>query len=157
MSTLQVKGDFSKLENLIKKLKTPYYCDVGILGEASYEDGATIAGIGAVHELGSISGNIPQRSFIVMPIETKQADIAKKLDSKWEGKLESQDIRGLFIEMGILCEAAIQEAFDTKGFGSWKPIEEATKKRKKGSDAILIDKGILSNSITSEVGQGGGK
>ena len=92
-----------------------------------------------------------------MPIETKQADIAKKLDSKWEGKLESQDIRGLFTEMGILCEAAIQEAFDTKGFGSWKPIEEATKKRKKGSDAILIDKGTLSKSITSEVGQGGGK
>lgn len=147
-----VKGDFSKLESLIKKLETKKYVDVGILGGASYEAGATIAGIGAVHEYGSISGNIPERSFIRMPLETKGKEINKKLAPKFQKLIEKQDIDKLLTLIGIECEGVIQAAFDTGGYGTWQPILEKTAERKGGSHAILIDDGTLRKSITSRVG-----
>lgn len=148
----KIEYDFSKLESLLKKLKSNMFVDVGILGGASYEDGATIAGIGAVHEFGRLDGSIPERSFIRMPITEKQNDIAALIKKKAPEFIEKQDIKGLFALIGIQCEAAIQQAFDTKGFGKWKALDKKTIDRKKGSDAILIVDGTLRKSITSEVG-----
>lgn len=145
---MDVEADFSKLEKLIKELDSNYYCDVGILGAASYEDGATLAGVGAVHEFGSIDGNIPQRSFIIMPITDKQEEIQKELEKVWQKYAEQGKIKELFTLIGISCEAQIQAAFDTGGFGQWKALKEATI----GSSSILIDQGFLRKGITSKVG-----
>jgi phage gpG-like protein len=151
MKINSVDGDFSKLENILKKLKTKKHVDVGILGNESYEDGATIAGIGAVHEFGKLDGSIPERSFIRMPIETKQKEIEKSLKPKVQEIMERGDIDRALTLLGIACEGAIQEAFDSGGFGTWKDIDQKTKDRKK-SDSILIDTSELRKSITSKVG-----
>lgn len=151
IGSVKIKYDFKKLESLIKKLNAKVYTKIGILGGQSYEGGATVAGIGAVHEFGRLDGSIPERSFIRMPIEEKQANIAKMIKSKSAGYVKNGDMEGLFKLIGVSCEAAIQEAFDTKGFGKWEAIKEETSRRKGGSEAVLIDDGTLRKSISSEV------
>jgi hypothetical protein len=149
---IQIKADFKKLENFIKLLGSKRYIDIGILGQESYENGISIAGIGAVMEFGSISKNIPERSFILMPIETKQKEIEKQIEPKFPLLINENSTDKFLKEMGIACEGVIQEAFDTKGFNTWQPIKEATKKAKGGSDAILIDTGELRKAISSRIG-----
>lgn len=145
----QIEGDFSKLEKLVEELDTDYYVDIGILGgETDTETGLTIAGIGAVHEVGT--DKIPKRSFIEMPITTKQKNIEESASKEMAKSLP--EVEPVFKTIGVACEAAIQEAFDTGGFGKWKDIKEETKD-KKGSSAILIDDGTLRKSITSKVGE----
>lgn len=163
MKDINIKADFSKLEKLIKLLKTKKYVDVGILGETTSEqteEGKTknisIAFLGAVHEFGSEKRNIPERSFIIMPIETKQKKIAKEMEKKFPILLGSEKANEVKIiqfltDVGLKCEEAIQDAFDSGGFGTWPDIQQATKDRK-DSDAILIDQGNLRKAITSKVG-----
>ena len=154
-----VTGDFSKLEKLIENLGKKFYTDIGILGAAGYTEsgGITLAGIGAVHEFGTDKAGrnrdtvIPERSFIRMPLETGQDDIEKALKPRLQKLIEDGDIKGIFELIGIAGEARVQEAFETGGFGTWEDIKEATKKAK-GSDAILIDIGVLRQGITSRVG-----
>ena len=155
----EVRGDFSRLNKLVKKLSKKLYTDIGILGKGGKTEkgGITLAGIGAVHEFGTDKagrGNttvIPERSFIRMPLETGQEFIEKSIDSRVKELMENGDIEGIFKLIGIAGEARIQEAFETGGFGTWEELAEATKNAK-GSDAILIDKGPLRQAITSRVG-----
>jgi hypothetical protein len=57
--------------------------------------------------------------------------------------------------MGLECENAIQRAFATMGFGTWRQLLPATIKRKSKnghlSDRPLIDTEALRMSITSKV------
>lgn len=157
----EVKGDFSRLEKLIENLGKKYYTDIGILGAAGYTEGGkiTLAGMGAVHEFGTDKAGrnrdtkIPERSFIIMPLETGQEDIEKSLKPRMQKLIEDGDIKEIFELIGIAGEARVQEAFETGGFGTWEDIKEATKKAK-GSDAILIDDAVLKQAITSRVGGG---
>ena len=164
-----VSGDFSKLEALIKELGKKYYVDIGILGEnnQTVEGGLTLAGIGAVHEFGTDKagrGNktvIPERSFIRMPLETGQSQIEAQIEPKIK---DGTDIKQIFKLIGIAGEARIKEAFDTSGFGTWKPNSDITingsKPNKDGvkfikgkkSDKPLIDEGTLKDGIMSKPG-----
>lgn len=147
-----VKGDFSKLENLLKGLKTKMSVRVGVFQEATTPDGEKVAAYGAHNEFGSISipDHPPKRSFIRMPIETKAEKIAADVEKRKRDRIEQGNIRGIFEDIGLAAEAVIQEAFDTRGFGTWKENAEMTIE-KKGSDAPLIDEGLLRRSITSRV------
>jgi len=166
----EISGDFSQLEKLVKELKSDHYVDVGILGEAgsTEEGGLTLAALGVVHEFGTDKagrGNktkIPARSFIKMPLETKQGDIQAGAEKNLEKNLAAGDVKQVFTDIGIAGEAAIQEAFDTAGFGKWAPNSpvtiEGSKPDKegnqfikgKGSDSPLIDDGTLRKGITSQ-------
>lgn len=146
-----IEGDFSQLEKLVKGLSKKFYVDIGILGGATYEGGTTIAGIGAVHELGSEKRNIKARSFIKMPLIEKEKQITQDVEKHLPEKLGNGDIKGIFKILGLSGENAIQEAFETGGFGTWPDIEQATKDRK-DSDSILIDQAELRKAVTSKVG-----
>jgi phage gpG-like protein len=178
---MQIKADFHLLENFIKLLKTKKYCDVGILGKETAEqteEGKTknisIAYLGAVHEFGadievtdkmraylhyigihlkSSTGSIhiPQRSFILMPLETNEKKITKTVEPKFPLLITENSTDKFLKEMGAACEGVIQEAFDTGGFGTWQDISQMTKDRK-DSGNILIDKGGLRQAISSKVG-----
>lgn len=162
----KVTGDFSKLEKLIKNLGKDYYTDIGILGAAgSTSTGKiTLAGIGAVHEFGTDKAGrnrdteIPERSFIRMPLETGQDDIEKALKPRLQELIENGDIKVIFDLIGAAGSGRIEDAFATGGFGTWEDIKEATKKAKarkagaKRSDAILIDIGNLKQAISYRVG-----
>lgn len=145
-----VKGDFSKLENLLKGLKTKMSVRVGVFQEATAPDGEKVASYGADNEFGVPERRIPERSFIRMPIETKAGKIAADVEKRKRDRIEQGNIRGIFEDIGLAAEAVIQEAFDTRGFGTWKENAEMTIE-KKGSDAPLIDEGLLRRSITSKV------
>ncbi len=149
----EVKTDLTRLNKLVESFTKKYYVDVGILGEnnETVEGGITTAGYMAVHEFGSVGRKIPQRSWLRMPLQKSSKEIEKEIQPKVAQFLKDGDIKGLMKLLGVSCEAKIQEAFDTGGFGTWPELQPLTI-RKKGSDAILIDTGAARQSITSKVG-----
>ena len=150
MSDFVVEADFSGLEKLIEELDTDYYVDIGILGKDRPEEpGETVASIGAIHENGDPVRGIPQRSFIRMPLQRGAGRLQRRAEIAIPGIEEDGNVRKIFVLLGIEGEAIIKDAFDQGGPG-WETLKEETIRRK-GSSAILIDKGIMRNSITSEV------
>lgn len=148
-----VKADFSGLEKLLKELNAPYVTKIGVFKDAVTPDGEQIASYGADNEFGVKTKKIPERSFIRMPLEAKQDDIKKAVYRRAGYNLENANVRQIFEDIGFAGEAAIQEAFDTRGFGKWPENAEQTIELKK-SDAPLIDKGHLRHAITSKVEPG---
>jgi hypothetical protein len=134
---------------------------IGILAEEKHnEDSFTTAGLGMVHEFGSISGKIPKRSFFALTEKQKQAEFQKFLKKNndalvrhvlagtWEIALE---------QLAAKWESYIIECFDTEGFGTWEELEDSTvaARLRKGNDVdmqILQDTGALMRSITHKVG-----
>lgn len=126
---------------------------VGVLaGNAEREEGEfNNAELGAIHELGSISGNIPARSFLRVPCLEDLPKALGKAGAKRLTKLIAE--KGLVLamkEVGVLAENVVDEAFATRGKGRWAPNAPRTI-QKKGSDSPLIDKGKLRRSVTSRV------
>ena len=65
-------------------------------------------------------------------------------------KLAQGDVIGVLSDLGIACETAIGEAFDSSGYGDWAPNTAATINNKKSSSP-LIDTGQLRRSVASAV------
>ncbi len=129
---------------------------VGIFGNktARNDTSKTNAEIGLTHEYGSISDNIPVRSFLRMPLSEKSKELvafASSEKKKIEHQMSKGNIRNLFVLLGIKAEAIIQEAFETGGFGKWLP----KKPREDGKNSPLIVEGELRRSISSKVGKHG--
>jgi hypothetical protein len=143
----EVKGDFSKLEKLVAGLKGKHSVDIGVFADAKTSEGVSVAMYGTANEFGVITKNIPARSFIRMPLEVKSGDISDDVGKRAKKHLEAGDVKAIFEDIGFAGEAAIQEAFDTRGFGTWKDDAPETIE-KKGSDAPLIDEGLLRKSVT---------
>lgn len=149
-----IKSDFSGLNELVKNFSDGSIVKVGVLGKKagrSSKGGMTNADIGVIHEFGSVTKNIPARSFLRAPIFAKGKEIAAQMKKEAAGVLaKAGGMQLLLSRIGVACEAAIQQAFATRGFGKWKPIKKQTAKRK-GSDAILIQTGQLRRAIDSKV------
>lgn len=149
------------LDKIIKALgvKAPK-ARVGILGDDSIrgagegntqkkQSGPTNAEIGAAHEYGT--SELPQRSFLRVPISEH---LAKRLE---QAGLTDKDTLKQVIAQGSLlpwlkkvaieAEGIVAEAFDTGGFGKWKPSNMDNKK----NHQTLVETQQLRNSITSEV------
>lgn len=106
----------------------------------------TVLEVGIWHEYGT--QHVPMRSFLRGPFEEKRSEIARAIDVQFNLVLE----HGLDIEVGLgrigLTAVNISRgAFKTQGYGAWPDIKQATKDAK-GSDQVLIDTGLLRNSIT---------
>ena len=157
------KLDDKQLKNAIEELSAKVSIKVGILGA----DGSkpiendkkklgtlTMATLGAIHEFGSEKINIPSRSFLQMPIETRFKDELGK-NVGFKTALKELNVTKLNDEAGLTATVVINDAFDSGGFGEWAPLKEETIRRKtkngKRGDAILIDTGDLRRSITYEV------
>ena len=105
--------------------------------------------------------HIPARSWLQMPLERRQ-DLKRKL-IKYCGENQEDieyyiaktgDLMSLAILIGTAAVEQIQEAFDTEGFGQWKPNSPLTMAQK-GSAMPLVDKGKLSGAVTYEVNENG--
>lgn len=165
--------NLGKLKNIQKEMQSNYVVKVGIMGAKASEmhqtttgasfkvgnrdvkrvvsSGLTNVQLGVIHEFGSYSKNIPARSFLRMPLETKRKDLLEFLGSKTAAKLIGEGkIKFLLELLGIKAEAIIQEAFESKGFGKWDANAPATIAQK-GSSSPLIDTAQLRRSITSKV------
>lgn len=114
-------------------------------GTGSYEDGAPIAVIGAVHEFGSADGRIPERSFLRVPLrqnaETFQAIWRAQVPKVVDGDMTMHQVMS---QLGARAVAVSQEAISE---GIAPGNAESTVKRK-GSSKPLIDTGALRQSIT---------
>lgn len=152
----RVSLNLDKLEKLIKELGSDYVVKVGIIGadggEIVDESGnLTMAALGLIHEFGTASGHIPPRSFLRMPLETKQDELIKGLKiAKKTNDAEDINAKEIMEKLGIAAEEVIQQAFDSSGFGQWAPNAPSTI-RAKGSSSPLINKGRLRKSISSKV------
>lgn len=143
------------LDKLLKALsgKLPKV-KVGILGGKNARTGKvpSNAMVGAAHEFGSPARNLPQRSFLRMPITTqfkkyfKNAGLLEK--ETVERIMRVGDILGLLERIGILGETIVQDAFDSNGFGQWKPLSPGYENN---TGNTLVDTTQLRNSITSRV------
>lgn len=126
---------------------------VGILSKKNARTGAvdqSNASIGMIHEFGSYSRNIPERSFIKMPLTVKSADLVKEIKRLAEENIVEGSLRPVLKKIGKAAETIIGEAFASGGFGTWDSISDITARRK-GSEAILIETSQLQRSITSAV------
>lgn len=149
-----IRANFNGLNALVKALGDGRVVKVGILGrKVSREDSGelTNAELGAIHEFGSFSKKIPARSFLRMPIHQQSDVIAKEAGAGSKEMVEQGNMVGVLKRIGVACKAAILRAFDSSGFGQWKPDKPATIRRK-GSATPLIDTSQLRRSIDYAVG-----
>lgn len=105
--------------------------------------------------------HIPARSWLQMPIQKKNAlknKIIKKFGEAPESVenyiADTGDLMSLAIMIGVSAVEQIQEAFDSEGFGTWKPNSAMTIAQK-GSAMPLVDTGALRQKITYEVAENG--
>lgn len=166
--------DLSKLKlnlnksvnDIMKKLKS-HEGHVGVLSstvnkERKKGDPLNNAELGAVHEFGSLSGNIPSRSFFRLT-EKKRGEAMSDFIAAQRDNILKRVLAGQTkLVMEKLCAkwmAYIHECFETEGFGTWKKLRRATllareRKRKdktQGGVKILQDTGALERSIAFEV------
>lgn len=162
----EIKLTTDGLDRVIRSLKgTLPSVKVGILGDTNSRssqvqgmdskftkvvNSVTNAEVGAAHEFGT--SKLPKRSFLRMPLLEKldtylenskafDADVLKKV-------VTDASIIWWMKKVAITCEVVIADAFDTAGFGKWKPWKRG---RTNNSGKILVDTTQLRDSITSEV------
>lgn len=155
---IKVKVDLGPLAKMIKNIASNnnMAVKVGILANKNTRKKGKAdsnAAIGVIHEFGSFSSHIPERSFIRMPLQHEAREIftqAGQLLMTDKEYWKNGNPKPFLKKVGILAEEAIGKAFATGGFGTWAPIKPATEKRK-GTDAILIETSQLQRSISSTV------
>lgn len=126
MTMPSIRYDLTKLSNFVKQYnENKRIVRIGIMGQKASKvhdsiTGLTNAEIGTVHEYGSFKRNIPQRSFLWMPLFMKTAYIIKETKKICAADILNGDFKKVMVSIGIICEEVIQNAFDTGGFGKWE-------------------------------------
>lgn len=145
------------LNRLAKQLKEPMpRLLVGIMGAKNIRKKETDidnASVGVTHEFGSPSEGIPKRSFLRMPLSLKlNSEISGflPLPNSWQKKLVTRDGWDLFMrKTGALSLKIIKSAFQTRGFGTWKPWRN--KNYSNNAGMVLVDTTQLRDSITFRI------
>jgi len=138
-----------RIEKIAKSMSGPSTVKVGLpKGSNNYPDGTSVIMVGSVHEFGSPSRGIPQRSFLRSTVtENRRAykELFKKIaKSITDGKINTK--QGLSL-IGLQVEADVkQKIVDIK-----KPANTESTISGKGSSNPLIDTGHLRQSIIHKV------
>lgn len=166
-----MEAKFTVTNRIIKELEKGYVIEVGIMGEQAAavhkeedEKGnlvmpkrpLTNAFLGAIHEYGSVERNIPARSFLRMPLESRFPLIIRANAKSLVEYLAQGRFKEWLIKLGLKAENIVNEAFNTSGWGMWPALKQSTvRRRKKGkkynNPLPLLDTGQLSSSISSRV------
>lgn len=156
------------LEKLLKALKTsnvptarvgiigakagPHYVSVGA-GKSAPAKIPTNAEVGAVHEFGSPTRGIPQRSFLRMPLIKLLSPCLEAEGATSEAELQEVikqgSVKPWLEKVAIIAERIVQGAFGSNGYGEWAAWKKPGYTNNTGM--ILVDTTQLRNSITSEV------
>lgn len=154
---IQTKIDYNidGLEDFLRNIGGQWVTRVGILENKASSPHAnsplTNGEIGVVHELGSMTNNIPPRSFLRLPLETKAKDLLERMGGKTiQTAIANNKIKDVYALLGVIAEGFIKQAFSTQGYGQWEALKPSTVKAK-GSSNPLIDTGQLRRSISSDV------
>lgn len=152
-ATSNIKIDLSGLKKLDEFLSNQKQAQLGIFqSEDARDDKNSNVAIGAKHEFGSFSDNIPQRSWLRMPVKVKSKDIAGNAAIAIKNNLTNPKGADIVAEaIGAAGKGVIQEAFATRGFGQWKPNSPITIARKEGKTTPLIHKADFRQAVTFSI------
>lgn len=153
---VEVELNTAKLDKLMALLSTGKVptARVGILGAKNHRSkgeskSPTNAEIGAKHEFG-LDG-MPMRSFLRMPLTEFLGKYLEKAGAFTEAVLKdvmaTASLTPWIKKIGIVGEQVVADAFQTGGFGKWKPSDMSRKR----NHQTLVETQQLRNSITSEV------
>lgn len=95
--------------------------------------------------------HIPRRSFLLDPLQEKLPNEIKQLRKyifkQFFDKKAPDDFYRKLLEISLKI---VKGAFDSGGYGQWKSLTAATKRRQRGTDKILMDTRGLRDSITGK-------
>ena len=161
MKYVHVRGDDSRLRDMVAKLKALPTVEVGILedkGSQMVENSKiTLATLGMLHDHGFLchafgrdkTVHVPARSWLNMPLNRRELHQT----FRWHIRrfLQGKE-KQLPKKLGEAAVTEIRLAFLSSGYGSWKQLKESTLKnrRRRGSSSLmpLIDTGRLMSSIS---------
>lgn len=133
-----------ELEKISKSFKGVNSVKVGLPRDSNaYPDGTSVIMVGAVHEFGSPSKGIPQRSFLRSSLNENKRKYKKLL-----AKLTKSVIRGKITMTKALGLLGLQAQTDVRG----KIIDIKSPKLKHRKGNPLVDTGHLVESIVFKVG-----
>jgi phage gpG-like protein len=136
----------TKLRQIRERLQKNSGVLVGLpAGTGSYEDGAPIAVIAAVHEFGSADGRIPERSFLRVPLRQNAEGFKKAFQAMIPKVVDGEmTMHQVMSQLGARAVAVSQEAISD----GIEPANAESTIARKGSSKPLIDTGALRQSIT---------
>lgn len=138
----------TRLRQIMERMQKNSGVLIGLpAGTGSYEDGAPIAVIAAVHEFGSADGKIPERSFLRVPLR-QNTDLFKAMFRAQMAKVAKGELTMFqaMDQIGMKGASVSREAINA---GLQPGLAESTKKRREhGGDTPLWDSGQLVQSIT---------
>jgi hypothetical protein len=141
--------EWKKLKGRLDKLgRTGAHVQVGVFSTAGAhaDSGVSMVEIAAVHEFGSPSANIPQRSFIRAGILESREELKKVLAKLAKGVVQDRiQVDEALQQLGLWGANAVKRK--VTGTNIPPPLATATIRRK-GSSKPLVDTGQLVNSIT---------
>ena len=157
------------MNELIKSLKDEHFLRVGILGSKAtaqhdQKSGKTTAQIGSYHEFGSqkVKDHPPRRSFLEDSLKFKIDFNSQELQALkkdiFKYMFEEKNPKKMLNSMGTMCLLAIKQAFETNGFGKWKPlaslktVEKRYEKSIKGYERVRRD--LENGRLSYEKGKG---
>jgi hypothetical protein len=152
-----VKSDFTGLKTLMRQVEElpTVKTQVGLFADTAgrVADHGRITHnptLGYIHENGWPEKNIPQRSFLLMPLMTRLGPAMQAMGASWLYIMRTRGVKRMMGVLGALAEDTIQEAFATGGFGLWPALHADTIRRKKSS-AILIESAQMRKAVGSRV------
>lgn len=136
------------LDQLIKALKAkPPTVRIGVLG------GGENATVGAVHEFGAPARNIPQRSFLRVPLAdhlNKELENSGLLNKEvLNDVIKKGSMTPWMKQVAVVAQGIVDDAFETSGDGKWPKWKDPNYTNQGGM--LLVDTGSLRDSITTEV------
>lgn len=140
-----------KLEKILRQNKIQI--QIGILGDKAQREGEnTNAAIGAAHEYGSTKRNLPERSFLRMPMNTQyfsNLESSGLFKKTFEQIIKENGVKGFAKKLANVAERTVKEAFNTGGFGQWAKWKNPNYEN--NANMILVNTQQLRDSITTKV------
>lgn len=144
-----------RLEEINRQFRGEGKVQVGLpRGSNAYPDGTSVIMVGAVHEFGSPSRNIPQRSYLRSTLVENKRDykrLFRKLSRKIiRGEITKEQALGI---LGLQLQGDVREKItDIKDPPLKTSPRPASRNSPGGGDNPLLDTGHLRQSITFQIG-----
>lgn len=123
-----------------------------------HPSGLTNAALGAIHEYGSPSRNIPARPTIGITTNSNMHRYRQLLNKAWKKMIESRgsgnaerDIDAALMRFGQTVVNDMKRQMTSQKFGTYVPLALSTLKRKGKKTKPLINTGALRNAIEAKV------
>lgn len=153
------------LNKILRNVKNMGYIKLGIVGTSNNQrakkndkdNPPTNATLGAIHEFGCEAKNIPQRSFLRMPIEDDfDQALVKNTNPKELTKQLVKDPDAFLEHIGDVALGVVTDAFDRGGSTKtkWAALKPETMDKKLNKQ-ILVETTQLSGAVDFEIIKGG--